>query len=153
MEIRELSLSEIEEAAKLIREVFLNTEARECDEKGIKAFLDSIRTSNFTAMITEGNYELIGLYDDHRLAGVLGARGSYLALLFVREKQMGKGYGKMLFARYEEKICSSEEHYAKITTNSSIGAKSFYEKLGFRSTGEKVQVHGIPIIPMEKDLN
>lgn len=39
MEIRELSISEVEESLLLIREVFLETESGECTQMGVLTFL------------------------------------------------------------------------------------------------------------------
>jgi len=149
LEIRELSISELEDAASLIRKVFLETEAKECQTNGVDFFLDSVKSDSFLPLIREENYLLYGVFsDDGDLVGILGARGNYLALLFVDQKHKGKGYGRELFAYYERKIASGEEHYRRITTNSSIGAQNFYEKLGFKVVGEKVEIFGIPYIPM-----
>ncbi|HSR04230.1 MAG TPA: GNAT family N-acetyltransferase [Proteiniclasticum sp.] len=149
LEIRELSISELEDAANLIRKVFLETEAMECQAKGVGFFLDSVKADSFLPLIREENYLLYGLFfDDGGLAGVLGARGNYLALLFVDQKHKGKGCGRELFDYYKKRIASGEEHYGRITTNSSIGAQNFYEKLGFKVAGEKVEIFGVPYIPM-----
>ena len=149
MEIRELSLSELEDAASLIRKVFLETEANECQKNGVEFFLDSVKVDNFFPLIREENYLLYGLFiDDLGLVGILGARENYLALLFVDQDHKGKGYGRQLFSYYKKKIASGEEQYGRITTNSSIGAQSFYEKLGFTVVGEKVEIFGVPYIPM-----
>lgn len=153
MEIRELSISEVEEALLLIKEVFLATEAKECAPDGVSVFLDSLKKSDFVAMIREEWYILAGVFDEEdRLAGVLGARGGYLALLFVRVDHMGKGYGKRLYRFYEDRVLTSEVFYSRISTNSSLGAVSFYEKMEFYSTGAQKEIHGIPFIPMEKKL-
>lgn len=154
MEIRELSISEVDEALHLIKEVFLATEAKECTEKGVSAFVDSLKASDFIALIREEQYVLVGVFDEaDRLSGVLGARGGFLALLFVGVDHMGKGYGKRLYRFYEMSILSSERVYTEISTNSSLGAVSFYKKLGFHSTGVQKEIHGIPFIPMVKVIS
>lgn len=153
MEIRELSISEVEEALLLIKEVFLATEAKECTPGGVGVFLDSLKESDFISMIREEQYILAGIFDEaNRLSGVLGARGGFLALLFVRVNHMGKGYGKRLYWFYVDRVLTSEVFYSRISTNSSLGALSFYEKMGFFSTGAQKEIHGIPFIPMEKIL-
>jgi len=92
LEIRELSISELEDAASLIRKVFLETEAKECQTKGVKFFLDSVKSDSFLPLIREENYLLYGLFSDEaRLVGVLGARESYLALLFVDQDHIRRG--------------------------------------------------------------
>ncbi|MFH5836143.1 GNAT family N-acetyltransferase [Proteiniclasticum sp. C24MP] len=154
MEIRELSIDEVEEALLLIKEVFLATEAKECTPGGVSVFLDSLKVSDFIAMIREEQYILLGVFDEEdRFAGVLGARGGFLALLFVSLGCMGRGYGKRLYRFYEDRLLSGEVAYSKISTNSSLGAVSFYEKLDFYSTGDQEQIHGIPFVSMEKMLS
>ena len=149
MEIRELSLSELDAASNLIREVFLETEAKECEKLGVSFFLESVTADSFFALIREENYLLVGLFNEEAgLAAVLGARENFLALLFVDQKQKRKGYGRRLFKYYKDKIASRDEDYRRITTNSSIEAQSFYEKLGFTVAGEKVEIFGVPYIPM-----
>jgi GNAT superfamily N-acetyltransferase len=149
MEIRELSLSEVECGINLIRKVFLETEAKECRANGVGFFLDSMNKASFLPPIREGKYQFYGLFaDEVGLVGVLGARENYLALLFVDQDHKGKGYGRDLFAYYRGKISSGEERYEKITTNSSIGAQNFYERLGFSVVGERAEIFGVPYIPM-----
>lgn len=117
MEIRELSISEVEDALLLIKEVLLDTEAKECTPGGVGVFLDSLKESDFIAMIREEQYILLGAFDEEdRLAGVLGARGGFLALLFVRVDHMGRGYGKRLCRFYEDKVLSPEGGYAMSKT-------------------------------------
>lgn len=154
MEIRELSISEVEDALLLIKEVFLATEAKECTPGGGGVFLDSLKESDFIAMIREEQYILAGCFDEEdHLSGVLGARGGFLALLFVGVDHMGQGYGKRLYRFYEDRVLSGEVTYGKIYTNSSLGAVSFYEKMGFCTTGKHKEIHGIPFVPMEKILS
>lgn len=64
MEIRELSISEVEDALLLIKEVFLDTEAKECTQMGILTFLESLRVEDLIMLIREEGYLLLGAFAD-----------------------------------------------------------------------------------------
>jgi len=149
MEIRELSISEVKDALLLIKEVFLATEAKECTPDGISVFLDSLKVDDFIGMIREEQYVLLGAFaDEDILAGVLGARGNFLLLLFVGRRYSGVGYGRSLLENYIKRIKGGERTYREILTNASLGAVKFYEKMGFRVFGDEMVVSGVPYRPM-----
>jgi len=149
VEIRELSLSEVDEALLLIREVLLETESGECTQMGVLTFLESLRVEDFITLIREEAYLLLGAFaDGDVLVGVLGARENFLVLLFVDQRFSGLGYGKSLLAHYVKRIKGGERIYREILTNASLGAVKFYEIMRFGVCGDEMVVSGVPHKPM-----
>ena len=149
MEIRELSIGEVEEALLLIKKVFLETEAKECTYGGVGVFLDSLKVSDFVAASRGEEYVLLGAFaEEDTLVGVLGARENYLLLLFVDRRYSGVGYGRGLLECYMKRLQSGERTYREVLTNASLGAVKFYEKMGFHVSGDEMLVSGVPYRPM-----
>lgn len=71
---------------------------------------------------------ILGAYKDDNLVGIIATRnkGSHIALFFVNGKYHRQGIGRKLFNAMLE-----NNHYSKITVNSSLYAVDVYHKLGF----------------------
>lgn len=139
MNIRRLNVTEIDDALKLIWDVFLKFEAPDYTDEGIKAFKDSIDNPNFI-----GKMEFFGAFKDNELIGVISTREKHhISLLFVKEDNQGQGVGKSLF-QYIVKL--NNDNF--MTVNSSLYAKEFYERLGFTCVAREQCEKGIRYYPM-----
>jgi putative acetyltransferase len=69
-------------------------------------------------------------------------RGNHLSLLFVRREFSGQGIGRELFTR-----CSDDLN--EVTVNAAEEAVGFYQKIGFRQSGDRFFKHGIWGTPMK----
>lgn len=83
-----------------------------------------------------------------------GKKQCYLHALYLTPDVKGKGAGKQLIKLMI--VTATDLEAVSITLDSTITAKSFYERLGFVSAGEmkKVDIGGYPVtsFPMKMDL-
>lgn len=132
--------------AILIKEVFDAEAAMFCSSEGRYFFNRFADERGLCERLDEGYVTLSGRIDG-KIAGVLQYRdNSHISLFFVKKKFQGVGVGKALFRAFLEKIPAKENR--KITVNSSPGAATAYEKLGFKRDRGPVSENGITYIPM-----
>ena len=130
-----------EMALSLVWNVFLEFEAPEYSEDGIKEFHTSIHEEAYLRQLC-----MHGAFLDDKLVGVIATRNekSHIALFFVDGKYHRQGIGRKLFEAAKSD-CNSD----KITVNSSPYAVPVYTKLGFHQTDKEQVVNGIRFTPME----
>jgi len=72
--------------------------------------------------------------------------------LFVHPDYIGKGYGKILFLDFMERV--SKEKATKVTLDSEPNAEEFYRKFGFEAVGQlATSIPGRYMPIMEKQLS
>lgn len=141
MQINKISSNQLPEVKQLVSDVFMEFEAPDYSEEGIKTFFDTvINNDEFMNSLT-----IYGAFDNNILTGIIATRsqGKHIALFFVDGKHHRKGIGRKLFNSIME-YCESSE----ITVNSSPYAKDVYHRLGFQDTDTEQTVTGIRFIPM-----
>lgn len=142
MEIRKIeNQPEIQTALKLIWETFLQFEAPDYSEEGIKSFKDFIDDE---AMIN--TLEFFGAYENGELRGVIATNENrkHICCFFVKAEFHRQGTGRMLW----EYVLENSSHRL-FTVNSSPYAVPVYHKLGFADTdGERI-ADGIRYTPMK----
>ncbi|MBO5178799.1 MAG: GNAT family N-acetyltransferase [Clostridia bacterium] len=142
MEIRKIEEKEMQNAVNLSLKVFLEYEAPDYSEEGVREFE---KTINDKEWILEK--EIIGAFENNRLIGLIAIKNyNHIALFFVDSDYQGKGIGKKLF----QEICKLN-NCGYYTVNSSPYAKSIYEHLGFKCTSEEKCVNGMRFYPMIND--
>lgn len=147
MEITELTLKNIEEAVNLVREVFMEFEAPEYEEKGVREFLYYIEPGAMTKRMREGELRLWGCFEGGIIIGVIALRsGSHISLLFVKKEYHRRGIARSLFEMVKQECALLG--LKEITVNSSPYARGAYEHLGFSAKSEEQTVNGIRFIPM-----
>lgn len=141
MEISKVTQAQKANAMNLVWKVFLEFEAPEYTEEGVKTFRDYITDKNQT-----DNLEIYGAYETGELAGVIATRneGSHIALFFVDKRYHMQGIGRKL---WEAVLRNSTAE--TITVHSSPYAGEIYRKLGFTYTDREQIEHGIRYIPMK----
>ena len=139
--IRELEKADIENALRLVTEVFDEYEAPDYTREGAQEFYKSIHDPDYLAQLI-----IYGAYDGERLVGVIATRsgGTHIALFFVLGEYHRRGIGKMLFNTVLNK-CGAD----RLTVNSSPYAVPVYHRLGFSDTITEQTVNGIRFTPME----
>lgn len=144
MIIRKIEDSEMSVALNLVWKVFLEFDAKDFSDEGIKEFKDSIDNPLFI-----GELVFYGAFINNELIGVIATRDTtHISQFFVDKDYQGQGVGKELY-RF---VCNlNKENYC--TVNSSPYAKSFYEHLGFRCVGDERCVNGIRFYPMINNFN
>lgn len=145
-QIDKLEPIQYHEALELIYQSFMKYDAPDYSEEGIEAFRKDVYTNPlFLKMLEQEGNGMYGAFQDEELVGVLGVRRrNHILLLYVREDKLKCGIGSVLVKHFLEQ--SNEE---LITVNSAPFAYGFYEKLGFKITGDENVKHGIRSTPMQ----
>jgi ribosomal protein S18 acetylase RimI-like enzyme len=147
MEIRELTEKDIEEAMKLVREVFMEFEAPEYEERGVKEFLSYIESMAMLQRMKSGEIRLWGSFEKDSIIGVISLRtGGHISLLFVNKQYHRRGIARSLFEKVKEEC--AKEGIKEITVNSSPYAQEAYRRLGFTVLEGEKTLNGIRFIPM-----
>ncbi len=142
MEIRKINENEMNVALKLVWETFLEFEAPDYTEEGIKEFKKTIDDNNW---IKERDF--LGAFDNNELLGVIATKDyNHISLFFVDGKHHRKGIGKQLFYT----ICDLNT-CGYYTVNSSSYAHDVYKHLGFIDTDKEQTINGLRFYPMIND--
>lgn len=142
MEIRKIKEDEMPKVLDLTWRTFLEYEAPDYTEEGIKEFKKAIDDKNW---ISERDFW--GAFENEELLGIIATKNyNHIALFFVDGKFHKRGIGRALF----DKICelNTAGYY---TVNSSPYAKGVYEHLGFEYTDSEQSVNGLRFYPMKND--
>lgn len=148
MKINKILESQIADVKSLVTKVFMEFEAPDYSEEGIKVFFDTA-INNVDFM---NSLDIYGAFEGNTIIGVIATRdnGKHIALFFVDGKYHRQGIGRTLFDTILENSLSNE-----ITVNSSPYAKEVYHRLGFQDTDAEQTITGIRFIPMiyRKQIN
>ena len=144
MIIKKIKQDELNNAIELVWQVFLEFEAPDYTEEGVKEFKKTIDDKNW---ISERVF--YGAYNDsNELLGVIATKNTtHIALFFVDDKYHKNGIGRSLFQMALSK-CPSH----RMTVNSSPYAVPIYHKLGFADIDIEQVVNGLRFTPMEYKL-
>ncbi len=142
MEIRKIKKYEMEEAISLTWKTFLEFEAPDYTEEGIKEFQKCINDKKWIEA-----KEFWGAFDNGKLLGVIATDNyTHISLFFVDGNYHNKGIGRKLY----NKICDLNKT-GSYTVNSSPYARKIYEHLGFEYTDKKQCINGIIFYPMRNN--
>lgn len=144
MKIREIKKEEMKEALELVWNVFLEYEAPDYTEEGIKEFKKCIDDKEWVEA-----RDFYGAFDDeNRIVGVIATKDlSHIALFFVDGNYHRQGIGRKL---YDKVKLLNENNF--FTVNSSPYAHEVYKHLGFIDTNEEQCVNGLKFYPMKIDF-
>lgn len=140
--------SQLKPALDLIREVFLEFEAPDYPEQGIRTFLDYIDFNSIREKIAGNELHMRVCMDGDTIAGVIAMRNvSHISMLFVDRRYHGRGIGRGLFNTARDVILSLRD-IEFFTVNSSPYAVHFYRRLGFVEVDTEQMIDGILFTPM-----
>ena len=146
-QVRMLNRNEWATAINLAWRIFLQFEAPEYSEKGIRSFRDFIEDPRLKRMFIKGQYLAFGAFDGDKLVGMAGVRNeSHISLLFVDEKYHKKGIGNALLQYVFEYVGAFGIN--RFTVNAAPYATGFYHKVGFLDDDKEVVADGIRFTPM-----
>lgn len=138
--VRRLTAGEIPEALQLIWDVFLQFEAPEYSEEGIREFRRSLDDTERTRKL-----RFYGAFDGEKLVGTLCMREpQHIGGFFVKADHHRRGIGRKLFETMRRDYEKQE-----FTVNSSPFAVGIYERLGFTATDTEQVVNGLRFTPMQ----
>ena len=131
-------------ALDLVWKVFLEYEASDYTEEGIKEFKKSIDDNDWVKA-----RDFYGAYDDNnKIIGVIATKDiTHIALFFVDGKYHKQGIGRQLY----DKVKSLNKK-GFFTVNSSLYAHEIYKHLGFVDTNIEQSVNGLKFYPMKTYL-
>ncbi|MBW4671361.1 MAG: GNAT family N-acetyltransferase [Cyanomargarita calcarea GSE-NOS-MK-12-04C] len=92
--------------------------------------------------ILSGQKTLVATWNGIIVGFIAFKRGNHLSLLFVRREFSGRGIGRELF-------CRCAENFDEVTVNVAEAAVGFYQKIGFRESGNSFFYKGIWGTPMK----
>ena len=137
--IRRLHETEIPAAIDLIWTVFLEYEAPEYPEEGVRTFRANLDDSEKIR-----NLKFYGAFDGETLVGIICVRQpQHIGGFFVRGDYHRRGIGRALFETMA-RDCEKQE----FTVNSSPYAVEVYRHLGFTATDSEQLEDGIRFTPM-----
>lgn len=89
--------------------------------------------------------------EDKKIFGTITLENTYLGVLFIHPEKLNKGIGTLLMNEIEQ--IARDNNIKKIKLNSSITAKTFYLKLGYKLIQKNVDKHvGVNFL-MIKDIS
>lgn len=146
MEVREASVDDLAEAARLSSEVFAQSVAPLYSAEGTRVFLEYASAGAWLERHRLGQRTWLAL-EDGRVIGVLHIRdGDHISMFFVDGAHQRGGVGRRLLSHVVEKLGVSQ-----LTVNSSPNSVEAYAKLGFVAVGPEEQRSGIRFTPMKKE--
>lgn len=142
MDIRKIRDNEMKEALDLVWRTFLEFEAPDYTEDGIKEFKRTIDDKLWLSKLV-----FYGAFEGDKLLGVIATKDfEHISLFFVDGNHHKKGIGRKLF----QKVCDLNQS-GFYTANSSPYAKGVYEHLGFVYLSGEQNVNGLRFYPMRND--
>ena len=137
VEISRLELSELSEAKKLVKKVFMTFEAPDYSKEGVAHFLTYL-DEELEMELSVNQVQVWCGKDARQIVGLLAVRLPAVALLFVDEAYHRQGIAKQLFQEMLSELMPEQ-----VTVNSSPYAVPIYERLGFQIEGNEKTVSGI----------
>lgn len=132
---------ELAAAVRLIWETFLQFEAPDYSDDGVKSFRDFIENEDIVASL-----EFWGDYENGELRGVIATNENrkHICCFFVKSRYHRQGIGKELW----EYVLHHSDHPI-YTVNSSPYAVPVYHKLGFIDMDREQLADGMRFTPMK----
>jgi len=147
LEIRTATAADAGEISALITSLSEKYIAHEFSPGGRAHLLESMSPERIASYLRDG-FRYHVAQDDARIVGVAGmAEGAHLYHLFVAESHQGRGLARELWRTAMAACIESHAPY-EFTVNSSLYARSFYERLGFVAVGEPRDTQGVVSVPM-----
>ncbi len=147
-EIRKITSSEVNEALNLALEVFMQFEAPDYKQDGVETFKrDIIENEEFISKCKRGDCPIYAAFDDRKIIGMIGMRGSktHINLVFTKKEYHRKGVATAIF----KFLLQDNPQLSEITLNSSPYGLPFYLKLGFVPQSEEQEQDVIRYTPMK----
>jgi putative acetyltransferase len=135
MEIRRADITDIDELGKLYRDTITYVNKRDYTDEQIRVWASTFDNQDgWVRRIEEQSFFVVII--DKKIVGFASIDNSgYFDLLYVHKDFQRQGIASELFSEIEK--IAKEEEFEEITVQSSITAKPFFEKKGFKTTGTK----------------
>lgn len=147
-EIKTINQLFVNEVLELTKKVFDSQVAPQYSEEGVNEFYKYITPDSLKDRLGKCHV-LIGCTEEDNLIGILEIRNNdHIPLFFVDEKNQGMGIGRKMFEYFLRTLKDGHLKVKLITVNSSPNSVPFYEKLGFKRSGNEKENCGIRFHPM-----
>ncbi len=149
--VRTVRDEEIADAIELAKRVFLEFEAPEYSDEGVRTFLNYADDENFRQSFLNKKELFLICLSDKNIIGMINTRGcSHISMLFVDKLFHRQGVATLLIKELFKSI--KERGATKITVNSSPFAIPFYHRCGFKDIKSEQLQNGIRFTPMECEI-
>jgi ribosomal protein S18 acetylase RimI-like enzyme len=147
LEISPATAADAGEISALVIELSEKYIAHEFSPGGRSHLLETMTAERIASYMRDG-FRYYVARDRARIVGVAGmAEGGHLYHLFVAESHQGRGLARELW-RTAMAACMESDATCEFTVNSSLYARSFYERLGFVAIGAPRDTQGVVSVPM-----
>jgi len=135
MKIRRATIADLDEIAQLYRDTIIAVDAKDYTKEQIEAWASTYNNQEGWVRRMEEQDFLVAIID-HKIVGFASIdKFGYFDLLYVHKDCQRQGIATELAAKIEG--IAKELELSEITVQSSIIAKPFFERLGYKVTGEK----------------
>lgn len=148
VEFRPIYREEFQTALNLAWRTFLQFEAADYEEEGMRSFYQFINDPVLPRAFALGEYRVWGAFISRQMVGMISTRSkNYISLLFVDREYHHRGIGRGL-VRQVFRYCHSEWGVTEVSVHASPYAVGFYHKIGFMDTDVELKQDGIRYTPM-----
>lgn len=153
MEIRIPKFEESREISDLLIDTITKVNSKDYNLKQIEVWIKGYSLEEIEKKIQSNNRNIFVLIDNNKIVGYLEIylERSFIDSLYVKNNEIGKGYGKKMLVFAEE---FSKQNGAKdLRINSSLTALNFYESQGYKiieKTFNRNSGIAVPIVRMIK---
>lgn len=138
-----------EDAMGLAWKTFLEFEAKDYTQEGIRSFEDFISDTGLKRMFLSGGYQMMVACSGGRLVGMVTLRDeTHISLLFVEKSCHRRGIGRALIREMAD-YAKKKSGARRLTVNASPYGVVFYHRIGFKDVGPELHREGIIYTPME----
>ena len=149
--ISPLGAERLDEALFLVKEVFMEFEAPDFSEEGVKEFLKFVDKARIQNEMDSSALDLWVCLQAQRIVAVLGVEAKgHISLLFVSGAFHRQGIAR---AMLEKGLAACRQKgLTQVTVNSSPYAVQAYKRMGFIAMQPEQCIHGIRFTPMTLHL-
>jgi len=135
MEIRRADITDIDEIGKLYCDTILTVNKKDYSEEQVKVWASTFDNQQGWVRRIEEQYFFVAVINKKIVGFASIDHNGYLDLLYVHKDFQRQGIATRLYNEIE--LTAREEEFEEISVQSSITARPFFEKQGFKLTGEK----------------
>jgi len=149
--IRKLNIADLPEAIELVWKVFVEFEAPDFSDEGIKEFKSGLGFPEMQEKLQKCEWIFWGCFMGNQLVGMAATRQPcHISLLFVDKDFHKQGIAKALIKTALKSY--KEAGHNAVTVNSSPYAVEIYKRMGFEATDTEQVIKGMRFTPMTKEL-
>lgn len=155
MKIRKFKISDTISVANLISKTFATFNNKEGTKKAVQKYIDLYNPKKNDVENIKKGFLRTPLFfvagEKGKIIGIVRGTKNRVVNLFVYGEHHGKGVGKKLMQKFEQK---ARKYYSKeIRMRASLFAIKFYQGIGYKKTTGIRNFMGLKVQPMRKVLN